>query len=127
MVEAEQPLCASSALEEGGVAHVWDVLQHGRPERAFALRFEGRVVAYLNRCAHVPAEMDWNPGHFWDFSKRWILCAIHGAMYDPAHGQCVGGPCARGRLVPVTVAERDGQVYWYPSRDIQPVAFEDPA
>ena len=35
-----------------------------QPARAFALRFDGRVVAYLNRCAHVPTEMDWQPGQF---------------------------------------------------------------
>jgi nitrite reductase/ring-hydroxylating ferredoxin subunit len=31
---------------------------------AFAVRFEGRVYAYLNRCAHVPIELDWLPGRF---------------------------------------------------------------
>lgn len=119
-------LCASSALEERGNAWVWDVLEYGRAARAFALRFDGRVVAYLNRCLHVPAELDWKPGEFLDGDKRWIICSIHGATYDPAHGQCVGGPCGRGRLVSIGVQERDGEVYWYPSRDIRPVPFDDP-
>jgi nitrite reductase/ring-hydroxylating ferredoxin subunit len=38
------------------------VLQYGEPMRAFALRYEGQVVAYLNRCVHVPTEMDWKHG-----------------------------------------------------------------
>jgi hypothetical protein len=25
----------------------------------------------------------------------------------------------------IDVSERDGQVYWYPSRDIKPLAFDD--
>lgn len=119
------PLCAGAELAEKGRAWVWDVLQYGRPARAFALRFEGEVRAYMNRCVHVPTEMDWQPGEFFDIEKRFILCSIHGASYAPEDGRCVGGPCGRGSLTPVAVAERDGQVYWYPSRDIEPVVFAE--
>lgn len=119
-----QALCASAELAERSDAIVFDVLQYGQPARAFALRIDGRAVAYLNRCAHVPAEMDWMPGQFLDGDRQFILCSIHGAAYEPASGRCVGGPCGRGRLVTIEVEERDGQVYWYPSRDTQP-AFAD--
>ena len=121
------PLCAGAGLEERGHAWVWDVLQHGRPARAFALRFEGEVRAYMNRCVHVPTEMDWQPGEFFDMEKRFILCSVHGASYAPEHGRCVGGPCGSGRLKPVGMKEQDGRVYWYPSRDIRPVPFDDPS
>jgi nitrite reductase/ring-hydroxylating ferredoxin subunit len=121
---APQRLCAGGELAERGDAVVFDVLQYGAAARAFALRVDGRVVAYLNRCAHVPAEMDWQPGQFLDSERQFILCSIHGAAYEPATGRCVGGPCGRGRLVALDVEERDGEVYWYPSRDIQP-AFAD--
>jgi len=117
-------LCASSELVEAGTAKVFDVLEYGAPARAFALRFGGRVVAYMNRCLHVPVELDWQPGEFLDADRRWILCSIHGAAYEPADGRCVGGPCGRGRLAPVRVEEHDGEVYWYPSRDTRP-AFAD--
>jgi nitrite reductase/ring-hydroxylating ferredoxin subunit len=130
MLDAERAaehLCASDALAERGRALVFDVQQYRQPARAFALRFDGRVVAYLNRCVHVPAEMDWQPGEFLDSDKRFILCATHGAAYEPADGRCVGGPCGRGRLTAIEVQERDGQVYWYPSRDIRPVEFDAPA
>jgi nitrite reductase/ring-hydroxylating ferredoxin subunit len=121
------PLCDSDALAERGHAHVWDVQQWGRAERAFALRFEGQVVAYLNRCVHVPTQMDWQEGEFLDMDKRWIICSIHGAHYEPETGQCAGGPCGRGRLTPISVEERDGQVWWRPTADIRPVEFDDPA
>src|SRR5688500_8537988 len=48
-----QPLCASGALAEKGAAFVFDVLHYRAPARAFVLRFDGRVVGYLNRCLHV--------------------------------------------------------------------------
>lgn len=122
----EQHLCASAELAEGGLALVFDVLLWRQPQRAFALRFEGKVVCYLNRCAHIPTEMDWQPGQFLDADQRWIICSIHGATYDPANGRCVGGPCRRDRLMAIDVVERDGEVYWYPSPDIQPVPFDGP-
>jgi len=122
-----QALCASGDLLERDKAIVFDVTLWRAPARAFALRFDGKVVAYMNRCAHVPSEMDWQPGEFLDLDKRWILCSVHGAAYEPADGHCVGGPCGRGRLMPIATEERDGIVYWYPSRDIQPVVFDDDA
>jgi nitrite reductase/ring-hydroxylating ferredoxin subunit len=124
-VSDAQALCASSELLERGQAIVFDVVLWRAPARAFALRFDGKVVAYMNRCAHVPSEMDWQVGQFLDMDKRWIICSVHGATYEPADGQCVGGPCGRGRLMPIATDEREGMVYWYPSRDIQPVAFDD--
>jgi nitrite reductase/ring-hydroxylating ferredoxin subunit len=115
-----QLLCAADRLAERATAFIFDVLHYREPARAFAMRFDGRVVAYLNRCLHVPTEMDWQPGEFLDSAKEFIICSIHGATYEPRDGRCVGGPCGRGKLTALTVEERDGQVYWYPSRDIQP-------
>jgi len=117
---AALPLCASSELLEKGNAFVFDVLHFRQPARAFVLRFDGRVVAYLNRCLHVPTEMDWQPGEFLDSGKEFIMCSIHGAVYEPLTGRCAGGPCGRGRLTVIEVFERDGQVYWVPSRDTKP-------
>ncbi len=118
-------LCRADALVERGNALVFDVLVWGQPARAFALRFDGAVVAYLNRCQHVPVEMDWQPGEFLDADRRWIVCSIHGATYDPADGRCVGGPCGRGRLMRVATTERDGMACWFPSRDIRPLPRDD--
>ncbi len=118
---APRALCASADLQERGSAVVFDVLQYREPARAFALRFDGQVVAYLNRCLHVPAEMDWQPGEFLDRNREFIVCSIHGAEYEPATGRCAGGPCGRGKLTPLRVEEREGQVYWYPSAETQPL------
>jgi nitrite reductase/ring-hydroxylating ferredoxin subunit len=121
---SEQPICASADLDERGKAVLFDVLLWGQPARAFALRFDGKVVAYMNRCAHVPTELDWQPGEFLDLDKRWIICSIHGATYEPSDGHCIAGPCRGDRLMALDVVERDGQVYWYPSPDIRPVVFD---
>jgi nitrite reductase/ring-hydroxylating ferredoxin subunit len=126
-IAAPQALCAAAALEEKGRAIVFDVLLYNQPARAFALRYGGRVVAYLNRCVHVPTEMDWQPGDFLDSEREFIICSMHGAVYEPLTGRCAGGPCGRGRLTMIGVEERGGEVYWQPSRDIRPVVAVGPA
>ena len=113
-------LCAADELVERGDAVVFDVIQWRDKATAFAMRFDGEVVAYLNRCVHVPTEMDWQEGKFLDADREFILCSIHGASYNPLDGRCVGGPCGRGRLTALRVEERDQQVYWYPPPDTQP-------
>lgn len=118
------PLCASADLADGGRAHVFDLLEYGQPARGFVLRHGGQVVGYLNQCAHVPAEMDWKEGQFLDDSGQWIICSIHGAVYEPSSGYCVGGPCRGKRLKALQVDERGGQVSWYPSATLTP-AFGD--
>ena len=118
---AAQRICDSAQLAERGRAVLFEVQQHRERLRAFALRIDGRVVAYLNRCAHVPVEMDWKPGEFLDRDGEFIVCSIHGASYAPASGRCAGGPCGRRGLVALDVAEVDGQVCWYPSADIRAV------
>jgi nitrite reductase/ring-hydroxylating ferredoxin subunit len=49
----------------------------------FVIRYADEVHAYLNRCAHVPVELDWNPGEFIESSGLYIMCATHGAIYQP--------------------------------------------
>jgi nitrite reductase/ring-hydroxylating ferredoxin subunit len=120
--DALQALCNSSDLVDGGVAVPFDVVYAGQSCRAFAIRFKGRVYAFLNRCTHVAMEMDWQPNRFFDDTGQWLLCSTHGAAYEPSTGECRGGPC-RGGLVKVTVLERGGVVYWQAQYPFQPLVF----
>lgn len=116
------PLCNSADLAEGGQAVPFDVVYAGATCRAFAVRWQGQAHAYLNRCAHVAMEMDWQPNRFFDDSGRWLLCATHGAVYQPDTGACAGGPC-RGGLVKIALSEHDGVVRWHTAYNLQPIAF----
>mgnify|MGYP006285444859 FL=1 len=117
-----QPLCRSEDLVEGGLAVPFDVIYAGQTCRAFAIRFEGQVHAYLNRCAHVAMEMDYQPNRVFDDSGRWLMCATHGAAYAPDSGECAGGPC-RGGLIKIEVSEADGVVCWHTAYNLQPFQF----
>ena len=116
------PLCNSRDLLDGGLAVSFDVVFGGQTCRAFAIRYQGRAHAYLNRCTHVAMEMDWQPDRFFDDSGRWLLCGSHGAAYQPDTGACAGGPC-RGSLTRIDLTERDGVVHWHTAWNLQPVAF----
>lgn len=108
-------VCTSGTLRDGGPGVRFDVSVAGRPASAFVVRHGGRVSGFLNRCAHVAMELDWLPGAFFDADGDHLICATHGALYEPARGACVGGPClGRGGLLLLNVLERDGHVWWVP-------------
>jgi nitrite reductase/ring-hydroxylating ferredoxin subunit len=115
-------LCNSRDLVNSGPAVSFDVTYGGQACRAFAVRFDGIAHAYLNRCAHVAMEMDWQPDRFFDDTGRWLLCSTHGAVYEPSTGACRGGPC-RGGLVKIEVVEQGGIVHWRSQYNLQPLAF----
>ncbi|MCU0897179.1 MAG: Rieske 2Fe-2S domain-containing protein [Burkholderiales bacterium] len=110
MAAGERVICASDALAEGGAGVRFDVRRAGETLAAFAIRHDGMVRAYLNRCAHVAVELDWQPGQFFDADRNLLICSTHGAEYDPATGRCLGGPCHGAGLIPVAVEERGGKV-----------------
>jgi nitrite reductase/ring-hydroxylating ferredoxin subunit len=100
----------SGDLAERGPAIRFDIDEDGVAAPAFAVRFRGRVHAYVNRCAHVSLELDFMPGRFFDNSGEHLICATHGALYDPATGHCVAGPCNGEGLEPLRVVERNGRI-----------------
>ena len=110
MATLERLICASSALEDGKRGVGFEVRRAGETVAAFAVRFEGRVHAYLNRCAHVAMELDWRPGEFFDGEGLVLICSTHGALYAPDGGECLGGPCSGG-LQQLATVEHDGGVY----------------
>ena len=111
MAERERLICGSDALPDGGEGVRFEVASVEGLQPAFVVRHQGRVHAYLNRCGHVPVELDWQPRRFFDFSGLYLVCATHGALYEPSTGRCLGGRCNGKGLVGVEVVERDGSVY----------------
>jgi len=106
-----QLVCTSAALLEGGDGVRFEVRVAGATEPAFVVRYGGTVRAYLNHCRHIPVELDWMPGRFFDDSGLYLICATHGATYQPDDGLCVAGPCRGASLIPVPARESDGQVW----------------
>ena len=104
-------ICASAELAEGGDGVRFELERDGEAAAAFAIRFGGRVHAYLNRCGHIVMELDWKQGKFFDAEGEYLICSTHGALYAPQSGACRGGPCRGAGLVAVAVVEADGGIY----------------
>ena len=115
-------LCNSGDLLEAGQAVPFDVVYAGQTCSAFAVRSEGAEHAYLNRCTHVAMELDWQPNRIFDATGQWLLCASHGAAYQPNTGQCAGGPC-QGGLVKITLVEKSSVVYWQTAYNLKAPEF----
>ncbi|MCA1925527.1 MAG: Rieske 2Fe-2S domain-containing protein [Thiobacillus sp.] len=111
MADGERLICASEALAECGRGVRFELTRFGKAQPAFVVRYAGEPRAFLNQCGHVPVELDWQEGEFFDVSKLYLICATHGALYHPGSGACVGGRCAGRGLIPVAVVERDGHIY----------------
>lgn len=76
----------------------------------FVVRFHGKPYAYVNQCAHVAVELDWNESEFFTSQKDYLICATHGAHYRPDTGFCVMGPCKGKSLKVIPVIEQNQQI-----------------
>lgn len=99
-------LCAPHELAEGqsrGFEMAGDKL--------LAVRKDGRVFAYRNRCPHRGIPLEWLPDQFLDHSASLIQCATHGALFLIDSGECVAGPCAGQSLEALRCVE-DSEGIW---------------
>jgi nitrite reductase/ring-hydroxylating ferredoxin subunit len=111
MAETKRLICRSEDVTERGRGQRFTVDTPQGPVPAFVVRYRGRVYGYLNRCAHVWVELDWQPGEFFDLSGLYLVCATHGAAYLPDSGRCVAGPCKGQSLKRLAFEESEGRVY----------------
>jgi nitrite reductase/ring-hydroxylating ferredoxin subunit len=111
MGPAKRLICDGVQVEEGRKGVRFTVQRHGETQPAFVIRYEGAVHAYVNQCAHVPVELDWMEGEFFDLTGLYLICSTHGATYLPDTGRCIAGPCSGRKLVRLQVEECDGKVY----------------
>jgi len=82
----------------------------GEHATGFVIRFNAKAYAYINQCAHMPVELDWNEGDFFTMDKDLLICATHGAQYEPSTGYCVYGPCKGKQLKSLVVTEENERV-----------------
>lgn len=120
MSDVDIYICDADVLVEGGKGVRFPVTAGAEDTTGFVVRYGGAFYGYLNRCAHVPIELDWAEGEFFESSGLYLMCSTHGAIYAPDTGRCAGGPCRGGRLHPLAVVERDGKLYWQPDDFVRP-------
>lgn len=103
-------ICKSSDLSNGEKGVVFNVLIQGREQPAFVIRHDEKAYAYLNQCAHLFLELDWDTGEFFDHDGEFIICANHGALFEPDTGLCINGPCYGMSLTSISVSENNDRI-----------------
>jgi nitrite reductase/ring-hydroxylating ferredoxin subunit len=84
-------------------------LQHrGTRLSGFIVNHREQHYAYVNRCPHAGTPLDLWPNEFLTEDGSHLICATHGAVFEPDTGICVQGPCPGARLERLRV-ERDGE------------------
>lgn len=104
-------ICDSEQVVDGEDGFRFSVKRYGQDVPAFAIRFRGKIFGYLNECGHIPAQLDWVPGAFFDHSKLYLICSIHGALYAPDSGRCITGRCQGKGLKPLRLCEIERQIF----------------
>jgi len=84
------------------------------PDEYFLVHWYGQVHAYRNVCPHAGRFLNWKPDSFLTRDHSLIICAGHGALFEPASGLCVAGACLGQGLTTLPVAVEDGEVVVYP-------------
>jgi nitrite reductase/ring-hydroxylating ferredoxin subunit len=92
---------------------------------AFAVRFRGRVYAWVNSCRHQSLPLDFGDAHFFDERADALVCCHHGARYDPASGVCVDGPCEGARLTALAIEQRGNELWCLGRSEISGAASSD--
>jgi len=118
-LDGYQAVCNGAEVSNGGKGYCFTLSWEGGHVPAFIIRYRDEVHGFLNRCAHQAIELDWNPGEFFDKDRSFILCATHGAIYDPESGACTSGRCNGRGLTPIDVIEVDEIVYVRSNEAIQ--------
>ena len=89
-------------LAPGAVKKFWLICRKYRID-AFLINYRGDFRAYVNRCRHMTTPLDFVRYQFFTDDGRHLICMTHGALYDPASGLCVEGPCKGLALYPLPV------------------------
>jgi nitrite reductase/ring-hydroxylating ferredoxin subunit len=111
MAGQQRLICPSEALVERGDGVRFPLPEMGERATGFVVRMRGKAYGYINRCAHVPVELDWEEGRFFDLTRTYLVCSTHGAHYEADTGYCAMGPCKGKSLQPLKIAEHDGNIY----------------
>jgi len=88
----KQRVVAQVGEIEPGTTKKFIRLVNGRETECFIVNYKGQLFAYVNSCRHVPMSMDWVENQLLNEDGRYILCATHGAAYEPDTGECIFGP-----------------------------------
>ncbi len=96
---------------EHGTSKKFTMRRGGRDFEALLVNYDGNHFAYVNRCPHTGITLDWVNNQFFSSDNRYLMCATHGAVFEPPSGECIWGPCVGLSLQSLPIEIDDGQIY----------------
>ena len=96
---------------EHGRSKKFTLRRGGRDLEALLVNYQGHHFAYVNRCPHTGITLDWVNNQFFSSDNRYLMCATHGAVFEPPSGECIWGPCVGLSLQRLPIVIDDGQIY----------------
>jgi len=81
------------------------------PDEWFLVRYGDKLYAYRNQCPHAGRFLNWKEDAFLTKDRTLIMCAGHGALFNPVNGQCVAGAALGRSLERLEVDVADGLVW----------------
>jgi nitrite reductase/ring-hydroxylating ferredoxin subunit len=78
---------------------------------AFLIYFNNHCYAYLNSCPHTGITLGWQKEQIFSVDGFYLQCSLHGALFEPASGKCIYGPCLGRFLQPLELTIEDNIVY----------------
>ncbi len=100
-------LCPADMIVPGAARNFVLQMRSGR-FHGFVVRLGAEEVAgYVDRCPHAGLPLTQTLDEYMTPDGTHIQCSWHGALFRPADGKCVGGPCVGQSLTawPVAVQE----------------------
>ncbi|WP_020395005.1 Rieske (2Fe-2S) protein [Thiolinea disciformis] len=109
-------LIAWQALKQQG-AYGFVLEYQDEALEGFVVAKEEQLYAYQNHCPHRDAPLNWKPHQFWDIKGEFLMCSMHGALFQPQNGLCMYGPCRGQSLqgLPIRLEAEQVQVWFDPT------------
>lgn len=102
-------LCPLDALADPG-AKSFRFRQGEALFAGFVIRKDGEVRGYVDSCPHAGWPLALIGDNYFTAQADFLICRTHGALFAPATGQCVAGPCVGRALEAWPVAVIEGMV-----------------
>lgn len=111
VIKSNRKRVASVGELEPGESKKFTLRRGQRDLEALLVNYDGSHFAYMNRCPHTGITLDWVNNQFFSSDGRYLMCATHGAVFEPPSGECIWGPCFGLSLQSVPLEVDDDMIY----------------
>ena len=103
-------LCKTTDIKDPG-SKSFELKIKRKTQAIFVVHKDGEFFAYLNKCPHTGANLEWQEDKFLDLDNALIQCATHDALFIINSGKCIAGPCVGDSLSSLALSIVDGEIH----------------